>query len=119
MTRRLELRERYMAGWYELDADKLVSTVTDDFIFDDPAETALVTKDTLADYMVRWDERTRALGSTNEWILSDHDRIDRDGILIDWESWELVGTGLRGLAMVKTCDDGVFLERITYSPRPF
>jgi len=71
----------------------------------------------LAQYMVRWDTQTRLLGATNEWNLSDEARQDNNGILTDWEWWELKGTEVCGMAMVKTRDDGVFLERITYFDR--
>ncbi len=117
MEKRFALRARYMEGWYELNADKLVSSVTDDFIFDDPAEPEPVTKAGLAAYMKRWDERTRALGSTNEWSLSHEMRQDKDGILTDWEWWELHGANLQGSAYILTSDDGVMLEKITYFDR--
>ncbi len=103
-----------MEGWYEMDAEKLLSTTTSDFIFDDPAEPAPVTREMLPEYMVRWNTMTSALGGANKWILSHEVREDKDGILTDWEWWEIVGTNLCGAAFVKTSDAGVFLERITY-----
>ena len=117
MTTRFELRARYIEGWNELDTDKLGSSTSHDFIFDDSAEPAPVSRESLAEYMIRWDNRTRSLGSTNVWALSDEVRQDRDGILTDWEWWELAGTDLCGMAIVKTKDDGVFFERITYFGR--
>ena len=117
MPDRFELRELYIQGWYELDPRKLSASVTDDFVFDDPAESAPVGKAGLGDYMRRWDARTRSLGATNRWILTDEVRQDRDGILTDWEWWELPGSPLKGMGLVKTSDSGVFLERITYFDR--
>ena len=119
MSKRAELRARYIQGWYDLNADELLATTTDEFIFDDPAEPAPVTRAMLADYMQRWDARTRALGSTNEWILSHELREDKNSILTDWEWWELVGADLCGTAIVQTSDQGVMLERITYFDRNF
>ena len=55
MTTRFELRARYIEGWYELDADKLVSVTSNDFIFDDPAEPTPVNRESLAEYMIWWD----------------------------------------------------------------
>ena len=52
MTARFELRARYIEGWYELDAEKLVSAASSDFIFDDPAEALPVNRESLAQYMV-------------------------------------------------------------------
>lgn len=106
-----------MQGWYQMDLEKLLASTTADFIFDDPAEPRPVTRTGLAGYMQRWDKRTRAAGSTNRWRLSEEVRRDEDGILTDWEWWELIGTHLRGSAVIKTSDAGVFLERITYFDR--
>ena len=117
MSKRIELRARYIEGWYELDAEKLLASTTQDFIFDDPLETQPVVRSDLAGYLARWNERAQAAGSTNQWQLSDEVRQDKDGVLTDWEWWELVGTDLRGSALIKTNDYGVFLERITYFPR--
>ena len=117
MSRRIKLRERYIEGWYEMDADKILSSVTDDFIFDDPAESQPATKQTLLTYMASWQRRANAAGSTNQWILSDQLRGDNNGILTDWEWWEIVNTDLCGSALIKTNDKGVFLERITYFNR--
>ena len=117
MPDRFEFRDRYIQGWYELDADKLIQSVTDDFVFDDPAEPVPISKVDLGDYMRRWDSRTRSLGADNQWILADEVRQDYDGILTDWEWWELPGSPLKGMALVKTDNRGVFLERITYFDR--
>ncbi len=64
--------------------------------------------------MKRWQDRA---GRHNDWILQDEVRQDKDGVLTDWEWWEAVGTDLRGMAVVKTGDEGVYLERITYFTR--
>lgn len=100
-----------------MNAGLLLATTTSDFIFDDPAESTPVTRDGLEAYMHRWDQRTRAQGATNEWVLSLESRQDNDGILTDWEWWELVGSDLSGSAVVQTCDAGVMFERITYFDR--
>jgi len=122
MSKRLELRERYIEGWYEMDAGKLLSSVSDDFMFDDPAEPAPATKETLIDYMASWDRRTKAAGmkdsGADQWLLTDYTRVDENGVLTDWAQWEIIGTPLRGMELVKTRDDGVFLERICYFTRP-
>jgi hypothetical protein len=117
MSKRERLREQYIEGWYQMDEAMLMATVTDDFVFDDPAEPAPVTKDTLPVYMLSWEKRAREAGSKDEWLITDWVREDKDGVLTDWESWAVVGTDLQGMAMVKTSDDGVFLERISYIPR--
>jgi hypothetical protein len=117
MTIRSEIRARYIQGWYKLNPDLLLETTAPEFIFDDPVEAEPVTRGMLTDYMHRWDARTRELGSTNQWILTNEVREDKDGVLTDWEWWELVGSGLQGTAIVLTSDDGVVSERITYFDR--
>jgi hypothetical protein len=117
VSKRIELRERYMQAWYEMDAGLMFENVADSFIFDDPAEPEPVTRSMLAAYMQRWDTRTRALGANNEWQLSHRLRQDKDGLLTDWEWWQVVNTNLSGAAVIVTGDDGVLLERITYFDR--
>ncbi len=114
MTDRFELRTRYIDGWYEMDVQKLLSATTPDFLFDDPKEPEPVTRANLPGYMARWQQR---VGNANEWNLQHHVREDRDGVLTDWHWWELVGTGISGAAVVKTNDNGVFLEHIAYFER--
>ena len=67
--------------------------------------------------MHRWDSWTRKAGANNQWILEEEVRQDKNGILTDWEWWGLVGTEIFGMALIKTRDEGVFLERITYFDR--
>jgi len=117
MSSRIELRERYLQGWYQMDAELLLTSTAHDFIFDDPAEPEPVTRDMLTGYMQRWDRRAHAAGGDNQWVLSHETRTDIDGILTDWEWWEVIGTELQGAAVVLTNDNGVFLERITYFDR--
>lgn len=114
---RIDLRNRYMEGWYRLDIDLLLRSTAADFVFDDPAEPEPVTRDALPAYMRRWQERMRAAGGDNEWRLEHCSRQDRDGLLTDWEWWQVLGTGFQGAAVVLTGDTGVLLERITYFDR--
>ena len=116
-SKRVEKRELYMQGWYQMDAEMLLASTTAEFIFDDPAEPGPVTRDMLPGYMQRWDVRARAAGGENQWLLTHEFRRDENGILTDWEWWQLVGTELQGAALVLTADEGVVLERITYFDR--
>lgn len=100
-----------------MDADLLMSSVAPDFIFDDPAEPEPVTRAMLVDYMQRWDRRMRAAGGNNQWTLTHESRRDENGLLVDWEWWQVDGSSLQGAAVVLTSEDGVLLERITYFDR--
>ena len=117
MGGRFEKRKTYMDGWYRLDAGLLLGSTTTDFVFDDPLEPGPVSRDRLEDYMQRWYAWTRKMGGDNRWRLCNTLREDRDGILTEWEWWEMPGTPLSGAALVLTRDQGVFLERITYFNR--
>ena len=114
MARRHDLRARYIQGWYDTDVAALLATTTPDFVFDDPAEPAPVTRDGLEAYMQRW--LARAAGN-NKWRLTHEVRQDKDGVLTDWEWWEVLNTDMQGTAVVVTTDEGVQLERITYFRR--
>jgi hypothetical protein len=117
VSKREELRESYMQGWYRMDLELLLSSTSSEFVFDDPAEPGPVTRTMLANYMQRWHRRTCALGADNQWKLTHESRQDKDGILTDWEWWEVIGTDLQGAAIILTSDDGVLFERITYFER--
>ena len=117
MSKRIELREAYMRGWYEMNADLLLESTAEEFFFDDPVEPAPVNRDGLADYMFRWDQRAKVRGGNNQWSLSLESRQDKAGILTDWEWWQLEDTDLCGAAVVQTSDAGVLFERITYFDR--
>lgn len=114
---RIALRESYMQGWYQMDLERLLATTSPDFVFDDPAEPAPVARADLAGYMQRWDARMKALGGDNQWQLAHRMRQDENGLLTEWEWWEVLGTGAQGAAVILTGDDGVILERITYFDR--
>ena len=116
-SKRIELRESYMQGWYQMDIEMLLASTASGFIFDDPAEPESITRATLPAYMQRWDKRARALGGNNQWRLTHESRIDENGILTDWEWWEVIDSGLQGAALVLTGNTGVLLERITYFDR--
>lgn len=116
-AKRVQIRERYIEGWYQMDIDELLASTASNFIFEDPAEPGPVNREMLPGYMQRWDQRTRAMGSNNQWQLSHEMRHDIDGILTDWIWWELVDTQLQGAGLVLTGNEGVILERITYFDR--
>ena len=100
-----------------MDAEQLLATTSEEFIFDDSFEAQPVTREQLPDYMLRWDQRSRELGGNNQRRITHHIRQDKDGILTDWEWWELLDTSLQGAAIVLTGNEGVLLERITYFDR--
>jgi len=119
MTERARHRARYIEGWNTMDAEKLLTSITDGFVFDDPAEPGPITKETLLDYMPRWPEKAAALGAAFEFDIVDKVVQDKDGVLLEWYWWRLTGTDVEGSAVIKTTDEGVASERITYYKTPW
>ena len=117
MSKRVELRTRYIQAWYDMNIEELLATTSEDFIFDDPAEPQPVTRAMLEAYMHRWNKNIRAHGTEDQWKLTHELRQDKDGVLTDWEWWEVLESGLCGAAIVQTGDKGVLFERITYFDR--
>jgi len=102
-----------------MDAEMLVSSVTDDFVFDDPADPGPVTKAGLAQYMPNWPKKAKALGAAFEFEITDKTVQDKDGVLIEWYWWKLAGTDVEGTAVIKTTENGVTSERLTYYKTPW
>ena len=121
MSKRSELRARYIEAWDRMDAEMLVSTVTEGFVFDDPAEAGPITKSALAAYMPVWPARAQTLGARFDFHITDKVVVDRveEGMLIEWYWWRLVGTDVEGSAVIKTTDEGVASERLTYFRTPW
>ena len=114
MSRRAELRVQYIEAWDTMDAAKLLSSVAEDFLFDDPADPAPITKAGLVAYMPVWPRRAEALGGHFHIEMRDKVVADRDGLLLEWYQWRLAGTAVEGAALIKTSDQGVLLERLSY-----
>ena len=119
MSRRAQLRALYIEGWETMDAEKLVSAVADGFEFDDPADPEPVTKAMLVDYMPRWPEKAESLGGEFAFDIIDKVVQDEDGVLLEWYWWRLAGTDVEGAAVIKTTDEGVVSERLTYYRSPW
>ena len=119
MSKRAQLRAQYIEGWETMDAKKLVSAVTDSFEFDDPADPEPITKANLAGYMPVWPEKARALGGTFHFEIIDKVVQDKDGVLLEWYWWKLIGTDVEGAAVIKTIDEGVVFERLSYYRAPW
>lgn len=119
MLKRVRHRARYIDGWNDMNAEELLASVTDDFRFDDPADPAPITKAMLADYMPVWPARAAALGAAFAFEMRDKVVQDQDGVLTEWYWWRLIGTEVEGAAVIRTCDDGVLSERLTYFRTPW
>ena len=102
-----------------MDAEKLLASVTEGFVFDDPTEPEPVTRAMLATYLPRWPEKAGAIGAVFEFDIIDKVVQDKDGVLLEWYWWQLAGTSVEGSAVIKTTDEGVVSERLTYFKTPW
>ena len=102
-----------------MDAGKLLASVSEHFLFDDPADPAPITKAGLVAYMPVWTGRAEALGGCFHIEIRDKVVADRDGLLLEWYQWRLAGTAVEGAALIKTSDQGVLLERLSYYRTPW
>lgn len=102
-----------------MDAELLLSAVSEGFIFDDPAEREPFTKLKLMNYMPTWPKKAKALGAEFEFEITDKVVQDKDGILLEWYWWRLIGIDVEGTAVIKTTDKGVEYERFAYYKTPW
>jgi hypothetical protein len=116
MSQRAEKIKAYDEGWDTWNADLVLSSLADGFVFDDPAMPEPVTKANMAEYMAGWEDRVKQLGGTGEIGSRDRVIIDEDGAIVSWDWWSFVGTNYEGSAVIRTTDGGVQYERITYYP---
>ncbi len=116
MSKRAEKRKAYGEGCDTWNTDLLLSSLTDDFVFDDPGMSESVTKANIAEYMIGWKERVKLLGGTGEIGSRDRVTVDEDGAIVSWHWWSFVGTKYEGSALTRTTDYGVQYERIAYYP---
>jgi hypothetical protein len=69
--------------------------------------------------MPRWPAKAAALGGAFAFDIIDKVVQDKDGVLLEWYWWRLAGTDVEGAAVIKTTDEGVVSERLTYYRSPW
>ena len=79
MSKREEKRKAYGEGWDTWNADLLLSSLTDDFVFDDPAMPEPVIKANMEEYMAGWEDRVKQR-LTCELVIGDR---NHQGIVLD------------------------------------
>ena len=70
--------------------------------------------------MPKWPAKAAALGAAFEFEIVDKVVRDDGRLLLEWYWWRLIGADVEGSAVIKTSDNGVMSERLTYfkTPRP-
>ena len=109
--------EAYAEGWTNGDADKLVGSLSDWYVLDDPNE-GHITKANFADYIAGMKEAVASMrGEDYSGPLMELTEVTtrEDGdILTAWCCWLIPGTTLQGAGLIKVGDDGVQSEKLTY-----
>ena len=118
MSRRQAFLDTYLQGWEELDADKVISSLAEDFHYIDPSMPAPISKAMMRDYMRQWCERTERLGGTGELTVADTVTQETPEELVSWTWWRFDGTEVQGAALIKVGDAGVLMEKIAFYEAP-
>ncbi len=108
---------RYADGWSKGDLEIILSSVSNDYVFDDP-NAGQITKEKLPTYMGQLKEIVSSLrGAESETQLMELSEVvsqeEGDG-LTAWCWWEIPGTEMKGSGLIKVGPEGVRSERLTY-----
>ena len=107
---------QYITGWTKGDAQTIVSTLAEDYQFDDP-NAGTFTKQAMTEYVAgMWQVVEGIRGKTSDPLLEiTETAITEDqGIITAWGWWTVPGTPLQGSALIKVGDQGVISERLCY-----
>ncbi len=117
----------YAEGWTNGDADKLVGSLSDGYVLDDPNE-GKVGKADFANFLAGMKEAVASMrGEDYSGPLMELTEVttrEDGGVLTAWCWWSIPGTTLQGAGLIKVGDDGVQFEKLTYytklpEPRKF
>lgn len=107
----------YAEGWTTGDSDKIISSLADNYVLDDP-NRGRVAKGEMAAYLDGMKAAVSELrGGKDEDQLLDLTEVltgEEDGVLTVWCWWTAPGTSIAGGGLIKVSDDGVVSERLTY-----
>ena len=108
---------RYADGWMKGDAETILSSVSSDYVLDDPNE-GQITKEQLPTYMGQLKEIVSSLrGTDSETQLMELSEVvshEEGDELTAWCWWEIPGTEIKGSGLIKAGPEGVRSERLTY-----
>lgn len=107
----------YAEGWTTGNSDKIISSLADDYVLDDPNH-GRVARDDMAAYLDGMKATVSELRGGKEeaqfLALSEILTGEEDGNLTAWCWWTVPGTSIEGGGLIKVSDDGVLSERLTY-----
>ncbi len=107
----------YAEGWTNGDADKLVGSLSDGYVLDDPNE-GKVGKADFANYLAGMREAVASMrGEDYSGPLMELTEVttrEDGGVLTAWCWWSIPGTVLQGAGLIKVSDSGVQSEKLTF-----
>ncbi len=107
----------YAEGWTNGDADKIIASVSDGFVLDDPHE-GKVGKADIANHIAGMKEAVASMRGENYsgpiMELTEVTTREDGGVLTAWCWWSIPGTPLQGSGLIKVGDDGVQSEKLAY-----
>ncbi len=107
----------YAEGWSTGNSDKVVASLADSFVLDDPNH-GRVSKAEMSGYMDGMKAMVTELRGGKEdaqlLALTEVLTSDADGVLTASCWWAVPGTSIEGGGLIKVSDDGVVSERLTY-----
>jgi hypothetical protein len=101
----------WLEGWRKGDAAMILSSVTEDFVYEDAVDGRF----TKADFAVYLKWLFAAEGTPEGFeTITDVLREEKDGEEIAWGWWRTLAVPAEGAGLVKARADGVYEERVAY-----
>jgi hypothetical protein len=105
----------YAEGWTNGDADKIIGSVSDGYVLDDP-NGGMVGKADFANYLAGMKEAVASMRGDDYsgpfMELTEVTTREDGGVLTAWCWWSIPGTALQGAGLIKVGDDGVQSEKL-------
>ncbi len=107
----------YAEGWTNGDADKIIGSLSDDYVLDDPNE-GKVGKADFANFLAGMKEAVASMRGEDYsgpfMELTEVTTREDGGVLTAWCWWSIPGTTLQGAGLIKVGDNGVQSEKLAF-----
>ncbi len=107
----------YAEGWTNPDADKIIGSLSDDYVLDDLNEGKAGKAD-FANYLAGMKEALASMRGEDYsgpfMELTEVTTREDGGVLTAWCWWSIPGTALQGAGLIKVSDNGVQSEKLAF-----
>jgi hypothetical protein len=107
----------YAEGWTNGDADKIIGSLSGNYVLDDP-NGGKTGKADFANYLAGMKEAVASMrdaGYSGPFMeLTEVTTREDGGVLTAWCWWSIPGTALQGAGLIEVGDDGVHSEKLAY-----